>query len=202
MNSSDYSQRTTVNVQEKANLIWAIADKLVGTYKPHEYGLVVLPLCVIKRFNDTLLPTREAVLRRNEELKASGLQVRDGFLRAASGYNFYNTSRFTFSTLLADPDNIEANLRSYLAAFSPNVIDIIEKFDFDKEITKLATNRILFNVLQEFSTQKADMSPAQVSSQEMGYIFEELVRKFSESYDEHAGAHFTARDVIYLVSPE
>lgn len=200
MNSIEFSERTTVNVQEKANLIWAIADKLVGTYKPHEYGLVVLPLCVIKRFNDALLPTREAVIKRNEELKAQRIQVREGFLTQASGYKFYNTSPFTFASLLADPDNIEANFRSYLAAFSINVIDIIEKFDFDKEITKLANNDILFNVLQEFCTQKANMSPDVVSSTEMGYIFEELVRKFSESYDEHAGAHFTARDVIYLMT--
>lgn len=210
MNSLEYSQRTTVNVQEKANLIWAIADKLVGTYKPHEYGLVVLPMCVIKRFNDTLLPTKQAVLKKNEELKASRLQVKDGFLCAASGYSFYNTSPFNMENLLSDPDNIEANFRSYLAAFSGNVIDIIEKFDFDKEITRLANsnnNNILFNVIQEFCTRKADMSPDQVSSADMGYIFEELVRKFSESYDEQAGAHFTARDVIYLmtdllISPE
>ena len=200
MNSFEYSARTTVNVQEKANLIWAIADKLVGTFKPHEYGLVVLPLCVIKRFNDTLLPTREAVLKKNEEIKAQFLQVKEGFLCSASGYRFYNTSRFTLQTLLSDPDNIEANFRSYLAAFSDNVVDIIEKFDFDKEITKLANNNILFNVIQEFCTKKADMSPEVVSSADMGYIFEELVRKFSESYDEQAGAHFTARDVIYLMT--
>lgn len=200
MTQHDFAQRTTINVQEKANLIWAIADKLVGVYKPHEYGLVVLPMCVIKRFSDSLLPTREAVLQKNEELKSSHLQVKDGFLCAASGYNFYNTSRFTFAGLLADPDNIEANFRSYLAAFSNNVIDIIEKFDFDKEIAKLSNNGILYNVVTEFNTQRANMSPEVVSSQDMGYIFEELVRRFSESYDEQAGAHFTARDIIYLMT--
>ncbi len=188
MNQSDYAS------------IWAIADKLVGVYKPHEYGLVVLPMCVIKRFSDVLLPTREAVLKKNEDIKALRLQVKDGFLCSASGYNFYNTSRFTLEALLSDPDNIEANFRSYLASFSANVIDIIEKFDFDKEITKLANNNILFNVIAEFCTRKAEMSPQTVSSQDMGYIFEELVRKFSESYDEQAGAHFTARDVIYLMT--
>ncbi|MDI9520131.1 MAG: class I SAM-dependent DNA methyltransferase [Bacillota bacterium] len=200
MNSSDLSRRTTVNVQEKANLIWAIADKLVGPYKPHEYGLVVLPMCVIKRFNDALLPTREAVLLKNAELTDLRIQVKEGFLTQASGYKFYNTSPFTLQTLLADPDNIEANFRSYLAAFSENVIDIIEKFDFDKEITKMANNSLLFNVIAEFCTARADMSPDKVSSADMGYIFEELVRRFSESYDEHAGAHFTARDVIYLMT--
>lgn len=200
MTQHDFAQRTTINVQEKANLIWAIADKLVGVYKPHEYGLVVLPMCVIKRFSDSLLPTREAVLQKNEELKSSHLQVKDGFLCAASGYNFYNTSRFTFAGLLADPDNIEANFRSYLAAFSNNVIDIIEKFDFDKEIAKLSNNGILYNVVTEFNTQRANMSPEVVSSQDMGYIFEELVRRFSESYNGQAGAHFTARDIIYLMT--
>lgn len=200
MNSIEHSQRTTVNVQEKANLIWAIADKLVGTYKPHEYGLVVLPMCVIKRFNDTLLPHRDKVLKTYARLKEDKIQVVDGFLYEVSGYNFYNTSAFTMHSLLADPENIQANFRSYLAAFSPNVIDIIEKFDFDKEITKLSNNHILYNVIQEFCTKKADMSPDVVSSADMGYIFEELVRKFSESYNDQAGAHFTARDIIYLMT--
>ncbi len=200
MDTYGYAKQTNINVQEKANLIWAIADKLVGTYKPHEYGRIILPMCVIKRFNDTLEPTHDAVLVKKEELDRRNLQVKDGFLKTASGYNFYNTSRFTMNMLLSDSDNIEANFRSYLAAFSDNVTDIIEKFDFDKEITKLANNGILFNVIQEFCTKKANMSPSEIKSTDMGYIFEELIRKFSESYDEQAGAHFTARDIIYLMT--
>lgn len=200
MGTAELSKRTTVNIQEKANLIWAIADKLVGTYKPHEYGNVILPMCVIKRFSDTLADTKEKVLEMNATLDKRGLMVKDGFLKTASGYDFYNTSQFTFDGLLSDPDNIADNFRSYLNHFSSNVIDIIEKFDFDKEITKLDHNGILFNVISEFCTKKAYMGADEISAVDMGYIFEELVRKFSESYDEQAGAHFTARDIIYLMA--
>lgn len=200
METSELSRKTAVNIQEKANLIWAIADKLVGTYKPHEYGNVVLPMCVIKRFSDTLVDTKERVLKTNEMLDKKGLLVKDGFLRSASGYDFYNTSPFSFEGLLSDPENIADNFRSYLNHFSNNVIDIIEKFDFDKEITKLDHNNILYNVISEFCTKKAYMGADEISAVDMGYIFEELVRKFSESYDEQAGAHFTARDIIYLMA--
>ena len=200
MSTEDLQKRTTVNIQEKANLIWAIADKLVGTYKPHEYGNVILPMCVIKRFSDTLAPTKEAVLKANDLCEQRGLAVRKGFLTTASGYDFYNVSPFTFEGLLSDADNIADNFRSYLNHFSENVVDIIEKFDFDKEITKLDHNGILYNVIQEFCSKKAYMGADEISAVDMGYIFEELVRKFSESYDEQAGAHFTARDIIYLMA--
>lgn len=193
-------QRTAINIQEKANLIWAIADKLVGTYKPHEYGNVILPMCVIKRFSDTLAPTKNKVIETNKSLDERGMAVKDGWLRKASGYDFYNISPFTFEGLLSDADNIADNFRSYLNHFSNNVIDVIEKFDFDKEITKLSNNGILYNVISEFCSKKAYMGADEISAVDMGYIFEELVRKFSESYDEHAGAHFTARDIIYLMA--
>lgn len=199
MTTEELQKRTTINIQEKANLIWAIADKLVGTYKPHEYGNVILPMCVIKRFSDTLAPTKEAVLKANKLCDERGLAVRKGFLTTASGYDFYNTSPFTFEGLLSDAENIADNFRSYLNHFSENVVDIIEKFDFDKEITKLEHNGILYNVIQEFCTKKAYMGADEISAIDMGYVFEELVRKFSESYDEQAGAHFTARDIIYLM---
>ena len=193
-------QRTTVNIQEKANLIWAIAGKLVGAYKPHEYGNVILPMCVIKRFSDTLTDTKPKVIEMNKSLDSRGIMVKDGFLRSASGYDFYNVSPFTFEGLLSDAENIADNFRSYLNHFSNNVIDVIEKFDFDKEITKLSNNGILYNVIAEFCSKKAYMGADEISAVDMGYIFEELVRKFSESYDEHAGAHFTARDIIYLMA--
>jgi type I restriction enzyme M protein len=199
--TEELQKRTTVNIQEKANLIWAIADKLVGTYKPHEYGNVVLPMCVIKRFSDTLAPTKQAVLDAYELYAVKRkLAVYDGFLREAAGFDFYNISRFTFDGLLADADNIADNFRSYLNHFSKNVIDIIEKFDFDKEISKMEHNGILYNVISEFCSKKAYMGADAISAVDMGYIFEELVRKFSESYDEQAGAHFTARDIIYLMA--
>ena len=121
-------------------------------------------------------------------------------MTTASGYDFYNVSPFTFEGLLSDADNIADNFRSYLNHFSENVVDIIEKFDFDKEITKLDHNGILYNVIQEFCSKKAYMGADEISAVDMGYIFEELVRKFSESYDEQAGAHFTARDIINLMT--
>ena len=200
MGTQELQQRTTINIQEKANLIWAIADKLVGTYKPHEYGNVILPMCVIKRFSDTLAATKQKVIDMNKTLDSRGIMVKDGFLRSASGYDFYNVSPFTFDGLLSDAENIADNFRSYLNHFSANVIDVIEKFDFDKEITKLSNNGILYNVISEFCSKKAYMGVDAISAVDMGYIFEELVRKFSESYDEHAGAHFTARDIIYLMA--
>ena len=166
--TSELQKRTTTNIQEKANLIWAIADKLVGTYKPHEYGDVILPMCVIKRFSDTLAATKEEVLKWEEMLVLRQVQVRDGFLRRASGYDFYNTSKFTLEGLLADPDNIADNFRNYLQHFSANVVDVIEKFDFDKEITKLNNNGILYNVIQEFCSKKAYMGIDVVSAVDMG----------------------------------
>lgn len=199
MSTQELQQRTAVNIQEKANLIWAIADKLVGTYKPHEYGQVILPLCVIKRFNDCLKATHDDVVAENEALGDMDPEMKDGFLCEKSGYDFYNTSKFTFDSLLADSDNIGDNFKSYLQNFSANVIDIIKNFNFEREIDKLDDNGILFNVIQEFCTPKAYMGVDAISAVDMGYIFEELVRKFSESYDEQAGAHFTARDIIYLM---
>ena len=140
MGTAELPQRTAVNVQEKANLILAIADKLVGTYKPHEYGNVILPMCVIKRFSDTLAGTKDTVVETNKNLDSRGIMVKDGFLRAASGYDFYNVSPFIFKGLLSDAENIADNFRSYLNHFSTKVIDVIEKFEFDKEITKLSNN--------------------------------------------------------------
>ena len=168
MGTEELSKRTTVNIQEKANLIWSIADKLVGTYKPHEYGNVVLPMCVIKRFSDTLANTKDKVLEMNATLDKRGIMVKDGFLKTASGYDFYNTSPFTFEGLLSDADNIGDNFRSYLNHFSNNVIDVIEKFDFDKEITKLEHNGILYNVIAEFCTKKAYMGADEISAVDMG----------------------------------
>lgn len=191
---------TTINRQEKASLIWAIADKLVGVYKPHEYGNVILPMCVIKRFEDTLAPTREAVWKKNEELGSMDDVLKGRFLCKESGQQFYNTSKFTFQNLLADPDNIADNFDDYLHHFSDNVIDIIRRFEFDKELSKLEDNGLLYLIIKEFNSDKAYLGADRISSVDMGYIFEELVRKFSESYDEQAGAHFTARDIIYVMS--
>ena len=142
--SNDKIQAVGVNIAEKATMIWNVADMLRGPFKPHEYGLVILPMTVVKRFHDCLLPTHEAVLAQYEKVKK--LAVIDGFLTKASGYQFYNTSKFTFEKLLADPDNIEANFRDYLAGFSPNVQDVLSKFDFDNIIKRNSMNVIIGSV--------------------------------------------------------
>lgn len=191
-------KETQINISEKSALIWNSAEILLGLYKPHEYGKVILPMTVIKRFHDCLLPTREKVMETYEKIKH--LEVKDGFLKSASGYEFYNTSPFTFDSLLSDSFNIEENFRVYLNGFSDNVLDILKNFEFDAEIKKLADNDKLFYVIQEFNTSKADMGPDKITSVDMGYIFEDLIKKFSESYNEEAGAHFTSRDIIYLMT--
>lgn len=186
------------NVNEKAALIWAIADKLTGVYKPHEYGEVILPLTVIRRFDCILSDTKNAVLKKYEEVK--NLPMKDVLLRSATGGKaFYNTSKYTFERLLDDPDNIEENFRDYLNGFSENVQDIIEKFKFDGHITTMANKGILYIVIKEFTSPKANLHPDVISNLEMGYIFEEIIRRFSESHNEDAGQHYTPREVIRLM---
>ncbi len=186
------------NIAEKAAMIWNVADMLREPFKPHEYGLVILPMTVVKRFHDCLLPTHQAVLDTYEKVKK--LQVIDGFLQKASGYQFYNTSRFTFETLLADPDNIESNFRDYLSGFSANAQDVLAKFDFDNIIKRMVESNTLYLVIKEFGSEKGYLGPDKISAVDCGYIFEDLVRRFSESFGEEAGAHFTSRDIIYLMT--
>ena len=186
------------NIAEKAAMIWNVADMLRGPFKPHEYGLIILPMTVVKRFHDCLLPTHQAVLDTYEKVKK--LQVIDGFLQKASGYQLYNTSRFTFETLLADPDNIESNFRDYLSGFSANAQDVLAKFDFDNIIKRMVESNTLYLVIKEFGSEKGYLGPDKISAVDCGYIFEDLVRRFSESFGEEAGAHFTSRDIIYLMT--
>lgn len=186
------------NIAEKASMIWNVADMLRGPFKPHEYGLVILPMTVVKRFHDCLLPTHDAVIEEYEKRK--NLAVIDGFLNRASGYQFYNISKFTFDTLLADPDNIEINFRDYLAGFSANVQDVLSKFDFDNIIKRLVESNTLYLVIKEFNSQKGYLGPDKISAVDCGYIFEDLVKRFSESFGEEAGAHFTSQDIIYLMT--
>lgn len=200
MNEFKRHQQTSINVQKQANLIWNVADILRGLYKPHEYGKVILPMTVIKRLHDTLLKTRDEVLKTSEKTQSMNDVMRERFLKDASGYSFYNTSLYTFETLLADPINIESNFRAYLNGFSENMQDILDNFKFDVEITTMADNDALFYVIQEFNKADAYLGPDKMTSTDMGYVFEELVRKFSESYNEEAGAHFTSRDIIYLMT--
>ena len=187
-----------LNIAEKSTVIWNVADMLRGPFKPHEYGLVILPMTVIKRFNDCLMPTHDKVLEAYEKVKH--LAVIDGFLTKASGYQFYNTSKFTFDTLVSDPENIEANFKDYLAGFSSNVQDILAKFEFDNVIKRMVESNTLYLVIKEFNSKKGYLGADKVSAVDCGYIFEDLVRRFNESYGEEAGAHFTSRDIIYLMT--
>lgn len=202
MSMNTLQKQTNINIQEKANLIWEIATHLVGLFKPHEYGKVILPMTVLKRFDDALAPTKDAVVamgKKLAEMKVEG-EARDGILCKTSGYSFYNTSEFDFKKLIAEPDDIESNFENYLQGFSSNVKDIISKFNFTDQVRTMTNGNVLFVVIQEFVSAKGDMSPNKITSADMGYIFEELIRKFSESYDEQAGAHFTSRDIIYLMT--
>ena len=196
--SNDKISDVGINIAEKATVIWNVADMLRGPFKPHEYGLVILPMTVVKRFHDCLLPTHDNVLAQYEKVKH--LAVIDGFLTRASGYQFYNTSKFTFETLLADPDNIETNFRDYLAGFSANAQDVLSKFDFDNIIKRMVESNTLYLIIKEFNSEKGYLGADKISAVDCGYIFEDLVRRFSESFGEEAGAHFTSRDIIYLMT--
>ena len=196
--SKDKISDVGINIAEKATVIWNVADMLRGPFKPHEYGLVILPMTVVKRFHDCLLPTHDKVRAQYEKVKH--LAVIDGFLTRASGYQFYNTSKFTFETLLADPDNIETNFRDYLAGFSTNAQDVLSKFDFDNIIKRMVESNTLYLIIKEFNSEKGYLGPDKISAVDCGYIFEDLVRRFSESFGEEAGAHFTSRDIIYLMT--
>ena len=187
------------HIREKADLIWAIADKLTGVYKPHEYGEVILPLTVIRRFDCVLADTKEAVLSAYGKEKGKPESIRDILLRQASGHDFYNTSRFNFERLSTDSDNIKSNFENYLNGFSGNVREIITKFKFKQHVETMAEKGILYNVVKEFATPKADFHPSKVSNLEMGYVFEEIIRRFSEAHNEDAGQHYTPREVIRLM---
>ena len=189
----------TANIREKANLIWAIADKLTGVYKPHEYGEVILPLTVIRRFDCILADSKNAVVEQNKSLGDSNKALKDQMLKRVAGHDFYNVSPYDFEKLLDDADNIQANFLSYLNGFSDNVQDIVDKFKFNNHITTMANKGILYIVLTEFTTPKADLHPDKISNLEMGYIFEEIIRRFSEAHNEDAGQHYTPREVIELM---
>ena len=183
------------NFQDKVNFIWRIAELLRGPYKKEQYGDVILPMAVLRRFDCVLAPTKDEVLKEYEKLKKLGLQNVDPILNRISKQEFNNVSKYDFERLLADSDNIARNLRNYINGFSKNVREIIEHFDFDKEITKLDENNLLYLVVSEFN--KIDLHPDKVSNIEMGYIFEELIRRFSEHGE--AGDHYTPREVIRLM---
>lgn len=178
------------NFGDKVNFIWKIAELLRGPYRAEKYGDVILPMAVLRRFDCLLEGTKQKVL---DKAKTTDIEP---ILNSITGYGFSNKSRFKFSTLMNDPDNIKANFVSYIQGYSSNVREIIENFDFDKEIKKLDDNNLLFLVIKEFT--QIDLHPDLVSNQEMGYIFEELIRRFSENAE--AGDHYTPREVIELMT--
>src|SRR5690606_11122726 len=185
------------NIKESANFIWAIADLLRGDYKQSDYGKVILPLTVLRRLDSVLERSKADVLKKYEQLKTMNIQNLDPILNKASGYNFHNRSLFDFNKLIADPNNIASNLRNYINGFSEEAREIIDQFEFDNQISKLDDNNLLFMVLKRF--QEIDLHPQTISSIEMGYMFEELIRKFAEISNETAGEHFTPREVIWLM---
>jgi type I restriction enzyme M protein len=183
-------------VRNHATFIWSVADKLRGVYKQSEYGRVILPLVVLRRLDCVLEPTKQDVLERAETLRGKVENV-EPVLCAVSGEQFYNTSPLNFPRLLDDPANVAGNLRSYIAGFSPAAREVIEKFGFDGQITRLADKDLLYLVVSQFA--EIDLHPSVVSNLEMGYLYEELLRKFSELSNEEAGHHFTPREVIRLM---
>ena len=186
----------TPTIKNHAAFIWSVADLLRGDYKQSEYGKVVMPLTVLRRLDCVLEPTKAKVLERHEKLKGSIDNI-GPVLEAVSGEQFYNTSPLDFRRLLDDPGQIAGNLRAYIAGFSASARDIIEKFDFDTQITKLDRGNLLYLVISKFA--EIDLHPDKVSNLEMGYLYEELIRRFSELSNETAGEHFTPREVIRLM---
>lgn len=185
------------NFGEKVSFIWSVADLLRGPYRPNQYKDVMLPMIVLRRMDCVLEPTKEKVLKKYDQKKDGPIKDLDPILKRVSGQGFSNTSQFTFDKLKGDPDNLAANLTAYINGFSGNARDIIDHFGFEEHIAKLDANDRLFLVVSRFC--EIDLHPDTVSNIEMGYIFEELIRRFNEASNEEAGDHFTPREVIRLM---
>jgi type I restriction enzyme M protein len=185
------------NFGEKVSFIWSVADLIRGPYRPNQYKDVMLPLTVLRRLDCVLEPTKEKVLEAKNKWSGKGKGVFDAKLIRASGVPFYNTSRYTFEKLKGDPNNIAANLTNYIKGFSTRAREIIEHFGFEEHIAKLDKADRLYLVVSKFCD--IDLHPHAVSNIEMGYIFEELIRRFNEASNEEAGDHFTPREVIRLM---
>jgi type I restriction enzyme M protein len=185
-----------MNHNQIVSFIWGVADLIRDTFKRGKYQDVILPLTVLRRIDCVLAPTKEKVLQTNAKYRGK-LENLDGLLRKASRYAFYNTSRYDFERLLGDAPNLAANLRNYIAGFSPNMREVLEKFDFGNTISKLDEAGLLFKVIERF--KGVDLHPDQIDNPTMGTIFEELLRKFNEALDENPGEHFTPRDVVNLM---
>ena len=187
-----------MNHSQIVSFIWGVADLIRDTFKRGKYQDVILPLTVLRRLDCVLAPTKRKVLAVQARFKGR-LDNLEGQLERASGFAFYNTSRYDFEKLLADAPHVAQNLRNYIAGFSPNMREVLEKFDFDNTISKLDESGLLFQVVQRFGDPKVDLHPDAVDNAAMGTIFEELIRKFNEALNENPGEHFTPRDVVHLM---
>lgn len=185
------------NFGQKTAMMWSIADILRGGWKQHEYQDVILPLVVLKRLDSILIDTKPKVLEKYNEYKGKVNDL-DPILKKTSGAAFYNVSDYDFKTLLGEPRHLAKNFKQYINGYSKNIQDIFEKFDFSKQLERLEGGDLLFLVIQELN--KVDLHPSKVDNHTMGYIFEELLRKFSEMSRETAGEHYTPRDVISLMT--
>ncbi|MXZ70788.1 MAG: SAM-dependent DNA methyltransferase [Acidobacteria bacterium] len=187
-----------MNHSQIVSFIWGVADLIRDTFKRGKYQDVILPLTVLRRLDCVLAPTKRHVLEVQAKY-AGKIDNPDRLLQGASGFAFYNTSRYDFEKLLADAPHIAQNLRNYIAGFSPNMREVLEKFDFDNTISKLDEAGLLFQVVQRFGDPKVNLHPDAVDNAAMGTIFEELIRKFNEALNENPGEHFTPRDVVHLM---
>jgi type I restriction enzyme M protein len=186
-----------MNVQELANFIWSVADLLRGDYKQSDYGEIILPFTVVRRLDCVLEKTRDKVVAKYESSKQLNEEALEKVLNKESGHKFHNHSKYDFEKLLADPNNIAKNMRNYIAGFSSNAREIMEMFKFEQKVRELDKKNLLFMVTQKFAA--IDLHPKRISNMEMGYCFEELIRKFAETSNETAGEHFTPREVIRLM---
>ena len=185
------------NFSETTNFIWSIAELLRGDYKQSEYGKVVLPLTVLRRLDCVLADTKPQVLKEHPRIQKMNVQNTDPILNNVSGYNFHNHSLYDFDKLIADPEHIGVNLRNYIAGFSDSARDIIENFAFEVQIARLEEANLLFLIIKKF--QEIDLHPDRIDNNHMGYLYEELIRRFSELSNETAGEHFSPREVIRLM---
>lgn len=193
------------NFQEKVSFIWDLADLLRDSYKRNEYQKVILPFITLKRFDSVLSDSKEIILKTYDKYKDLLENVENVLLNVAKDkkgepLGFYNYSKYDFKFLLEDPEHVEQNLTYYIDCFSKNVQDIFDNFHIKEQIAKLAKADLLFLLIKKFSESKIDLHPDVVSNHEMGMIFEELIRKFSEQSNEEAGEHFTPRDVVELMT--
>jgi type I restriction enzyme M protein len=186
-----------VNHSEIVSFLWGVADLIRDTFKRGKYQDIILPLTVLRRLDCVLADTKKKVLGKQSELRGKKLENLDPQLRKIAGFAFYNTSRYDFEKLLADAPHLAANLRNYIAGFSSNMREVLEKFDFDNTISKLDEAGLLFQVLERF--KNVDLHPDKIDNPTMGTIFEELLRKFNEALNENPGEHFTPRDVVHLM---